>query len=216
MTARRRDAAKVGTFARRVVARKRGPFGDAPRTRSLEEWCGQGRTRPHSMNSDRVALRPLRPKLAPAGSGRTAKTRTRPVATRGWPAPLSHPHKWGPCSGLRRPLLHVAPAATQQPPDLTQPDNMSSLSRDRAIWAARRNVEQGPRLRGCDREGVHKNAMTRRAASRSGVASIGQGRWNLLRPPRARCVGSSLCRPATRRPRRLALDPNRLGRARET
>jgi hypothetical protein len=33
------------------------------------------------------------------------------------------------------------------------------------------------------------------------------------RPERALCVGSSLCRPATRRPRRLALDPNRLGRA---
>src|SRR6185503_6979785 len=30
------------------------------------------------------------------------------------------------------------------------------------------------------------------------------------------CVGSSLCRPATRRPRPLALDPNRPGRACET
>ena len=98
-----RSAAKVGTFARRVVARKRGPSGDAPRTRSLEEWCGQGRTRPHSMSADRVALRPLRPKLAPAGSGRTAKTRTRPVATRVWSAPRSHPRKRGPCSALHRP-----------------------------------------------------------------------------------------------------------------
>ena len=62
MTARRRDAAKVGTFARRVVAWKRGPSGDL-----------------------------------------TAKTHTRPVATRGWPVPRSHPHEWGPCSTLHRP-----------------------------------------------------------------------------------------------------------------
>jgi hypothetical protein len=93
MTARRRDAAKVGTLARRVVARKRGPSGDAPRTRSLEEWCGQGRTRPHSVTFARVATRPLRPKLAPAGSGRTAETRMRPVATRLGPVPRSHPRK---------------------------------------------------------------------------------------------------------------------------
>jgi hypothetical protein len=30
------------------------------------------------------------------------------------------------------------------------------------------------------------------------------------------CVGSSLCRPATRRPRPLALSPNHPGRARKT
>jgi len=39
---------------------------------------------------------------------------------------------------------------------------------------------------GCDRGGTRKHARTRHAASRSGVASIGQGRRNLLRPPRAR------------------------------
>jgi len=33
------------------------------------------------------------------------------------------------------PLLHVAPAATQQAPHLTQPDNMSSPLWDRTIWA---------------------------------------------------------------------------------
>jgi hypothetical protein len=90
--------------------------GDAPRTRSLEEWPGsrraegwgrspgrasafhivgpgklrapangpaangsrsrgQGRTRLHVTISARVATRPLRPKLAPAGSGRTPETR---------------------------------------------------------------------------------------------------------------------------------------------
>jgi hypothetical protein len=99
----------------RVVARKRGPSGDAPRTRSLEElpgsrraegWGrspgrasafgyavpgklrasangpaangsrsrGEGRTRPHSVASARVATRPLRPKLAPARSGRTPES----------------------------------------------------------------------------------------------------------------------------------------------
>src|SRR4030095_6720850 len=112
MTARRRDDAKVGTLARRVVARKTGPSGDAPRTRSLEEWCGQGRTRPHSVMFARVATRPLRPKLAPVGSGRTAETRMRPVATRLGPVPRSHPRKRGPCSTLYRP-------ATQQAPHLT-------------------------------------------------------------------------------------------------
>src|SRR3990172_1106696 len=57
-----------------------------------------------------------------------------------------------------------ARSVTTQSPHLAQPDDISTLSRDRAIRA----------------DG---------------------------------CVGSSLCRPATRRPRRLALDPNRLGRA---
>ena len=49
----------------------------------------------------------------------------------------------------------------------------------------RRSAEQGPHSWGCDRGGAHKNAETRGAASRCGVASIGQGRRNLLRPPRA-------------------------------
>ena len=147
MNARRRDEAKVGTLARRVVARKRGPSGDAPRTRSLEEWCGQGRTRPHSMTCARVAVRPLRPKLAPAGSGRTAEARMRP-ATRSGPVPRSHPRKRGPCSTLHRP-------ATMQAPHLTQPNKFSSLSRD--------------------------------------LGALGR-----------RLCGSSLCRPARRRPRPLA------------
>ena len=47
-------------------------------------------------------------------------------------------------------------------------------------YSARRSVEQGPRLRGCDRAGAHEDrAELRRALSRSGVASIGQGRWRV-------------------------------------
>ena len=63
MTATRRDARYL---ARRVVARKRGPFGDAPRTWSLEELPGRRRAeagggvraeRAHSTSSGRQASR---------------------------------------------------------------------------------------------------------------------------------------------------------------
>jgi len=64
---------------------------------------------------------------------------------------------------------------------------------------AHRSVEQGPHLWGCDRAGAHKNALRGCTASRSGVASIGQARRNLLRPARAHgrllCCSSSPCAP---------------------
>ena len=110
-------------------------------------------------------------KRGPSGD-LTAETRVRPVVTRYWPATRSHPRKRGPCSTFHRPV-------TTQAPHLAQPNNISTLSRDRAIRAACRSADQGP-LRGCDRGGTHKPAHIRHDASRSGVASIGQGRRNLL------------------------------------
>src|SRR3972149_1618786 len=41
-------------------------------------------------------------KRGPSGD-LTAKTHIGTVATRLWPVPRSHPHKWGPCSTLHRP-----------------------------------------------------------------------------------------------------------------
>src|SRR5882762_9967688 len=63
-----------------------------------------------------------------------------------------------------------ARSVTTQAPHLAQPNDISTLSRDRAIRAACRSAEQGP-LRGCDRGGTHKHAHIRHDASRSGVAS---------------------------------------------
>jgi hypothetical protein len=144
----------------------------APRTRSLEEWCGQGRKGRSFENASPGRFGPLPPQAcARRGAARsaakvgtfarrvvarkrgpcgdlTAKTRTGPVTTRSGPVPRSHPRKRGPCSVSHRP-------ATQQAPHLAQSNKFSSLSRDRAIRADD-------------------------------------------------CVDSSLCRPATRRPRRLA------------
>ena len=57
-------------------------WGCTPRTRSLEEWRGKVCVRPRAASSDRVATRPLRPKLAPAGSGRTPQTRMGSASTR--------------------------------------------------------------------------------------------------------------------------------------
>jgi hypothetical protein len=47
---------------------------------------------------------------APACWGSDPADARGPAGDAPWPAPLSHPHKWGPCSELRRPLLHVPPA----------------------------------------------------------------------------------------------------------
>jgi len=119
--------------AGRVGGRKRGPFGDAPRTRSLEEWRGKGCARPHAASSDRVATRPLRPKLAPAGSGRTPQTRTGSALTRRAnigstvasrqraPAPRCA----DPCSVLRRAVC-VVPSLANAP-----------RTRSRAAWCGK-------------------------------------------------------------------------------
>jgi hypothetical protein len=55
-----------------------------------------------------------------------------PAGAAPWPAPLSHPHKWGPCSGLRRPLLHApVRAATQRDGTIFRARRCCSL----LIWA---------------------------------------------------------------------------------
>ena len=166
MTATRRSAVKVGTFARRVEARKRGSLRGSDRADTHKDGDDT------LMSGSTVAS----PQAGASEGGTGFPLGCDPADARGpasdtpWPAPRSHPHKWGPCSAFCRPQLRVAPAATQQAPHLTQPRMYSCIysspSWDRAIWA----------------DG---------------------------------CVGSSLCRPATRRPRRLVLSPNRLGRARE-
>jgi len=53
-----------------------------------------------------------------------------------------------------------ARSATTRTPHLTQPDTLSSHNEGiGVIWSALRSLEQGPRLRGCDGEGAHKNAL---------------------------------------------------------
>jgi hypothetical protein len=110
MTARRRDAAKVGTFARRVEARKRGPFR------------GSDRADTHKAGDDTLmsASTVASPQAGASQGGTGFPLGCDPADAHGpasdapWPAPLSHPHTWGPCSELRRPLLHApARAATR-------------------------------------------------------------------------------------------------------
>ena len=50
--------------------------------------------------------------------------------------------------------------------------------------AAHRSVEQGPRLRGCDRGGAHESRGNRCAESRVAGSHPAHNAWNLLRPPR--------------------------------
>jgi len=78
------------------------PSGDAPRTRSLAEWCGKGRARlrPRFLNGALVRLLP-QTSLRRTGRSRTPETRIGPDTTRSRPVPRSHP-----ASG---PLLHVPP-----------------------------------------------------------------------------------------------------------
>jgi len=65
--------------------------GDAPRTRSLEEWCGKGRTRSHAKMLNRVAMQSLRPKLTPAVSDRTPQMHRQAQATCESPTNLRNP-----------------------------------------------------------------------------------------------------------------------------
>src|SRR5688572_8591853 len=51
--------------------------------------------------------------------------------------------------------------------------------------AARRSVEQGPRLRGCDRGGVHRHADSNRRAWPAAGSHLRLRAQALLRPPRA-------------------------------
>ena len=81
----------------------------------------------------RRALRQVRMTARDAGARKrgpsgdlTAETRVRPVVTRYWPVTRSHPRKRGPCSTFHRPV-------TPQAPHLAQPNDISTLSRDRAI-----------------------------------------------------------------------------------
>src|SRR5688572_21478368 len=50
---------------------------------------------------------------------------------------------------------------------------------------ARRSAEQGPRLRGCDRGGVHGHADSMRRAWPAAGSHLRQEAQALLRPPRA-------------------------------
>jgi len=55
-----------------------------------------------------------------------------PAADAPWPAPLSHPHRWGPCSELRRPLLHApVRAATRRDGTTFRAQRCCSL----LVWA---------------------------------------------------------------------------------
>ena len=83
------------------------PSGDAPRTRSLAEWCGKGRARlrPRFLNGALVRLLP-QTSLRRTGRSRTPETRIGPDTTRSRPVPRSHPRKRGPCSTFRRSLFH--------------------------------------------------------------------------------------------------------------
>jgi hypothetical protein len=69
--------------AGKLLAPANGPAANGSRSR------GQARTRLHSTACARVAARPLRHKLAPAGSDRSAETCMRPAATRLGPVPRS-------------------------------------------------------------------------------------------------------------------------------
>ena len=71
-------------------------------------------------------------------------------------------------------------------------------------------------LRGCDRAGANKNAVGPGAASRSRVASIGQARWNLLRPPRARKWARTPCSRPTQGGAHAAIGPKCPGPSKET
>ena len=71
-------------------------------------------------------------------------------------------------------------------------------------------------LWGCDRAGANQNAVGPGAASRSRVASIGQARWNLLRPPRARKWARTPCSRPTQGGARAAIGPKRPGPSKET
>ena len=53
----------------------------------------------------------------------------------------------------------------------------------------RRNVEQGPRLRGCDRGGAHEHAGIRRMHPAAGSHPLAKANGILLRPPRAQGGG---------------------------
>ena len=83
------------------------PSGDAPRARSLAEWCGKGRARlrPRFLNGALVRLLP-QTSLRRTGRSRTPETRIGPDTTRSRPVPRSHPRNRGPCSTFRRSLFH--------------------------------------------------------------------------------------------------------------
>ena len=71
-------------------------------------------------------------------------------------------------------------------------------------------------LWGWDRAGANENAVGPGAASRSRVASIGQARWNLLRPPRARKWARTPRSRPTPGGARAAIGPKRPGPSKET
>jgi hypothetical protein len=77
---------------------------------------------------------------------------------------------------------------------------MSIWSRRATQQPARRSVEQGPRLRGCDRGGVHGHADSIRCAWPAAGSHLRQEAQALLRPPRAVLAATRVGRGAVARP----------------
>ena len=108
-------------------------------------------------------------------------------------APLVGMRQWSrPRRVARRPSRVYGVASQREP--------CSALRR--ALW-------------GCDRAGANQNAVGPGAASRSRVASIGQARWNLLRPPRARKWARTPCSRPTQGGAHAGIGPKRHGPPKE-
>jgi hypothetical protein len=93
--------------------------------------------------------------------------------------------------------------------------DLFSRARPRRFGPRAGTRSRGP-FRGCDRVGANQNALAPGAASRCGVASIEQARWNLLRPARARKMARTPCSRPTPGGADAAIGPNRHGPSKET